>query len=492
MALLEFLIAAAGGRFPLLSGLLLCVAPGLALVPLLPALAAPQLVGHPGRRAGPRATRPRACCSCRWPAPGSRSPAPRSAWASVVLIAAGLALPSGREPDQELSGSDAYASAGLMGALLIGILLQNRVIGHTPVPGDDWAQYVLYADEIRIHGSLLIQNPFWMFGSPFRQDPGVPAVFGSYLTLGGQPASVLMHGIWVFAVMGDPLRVLARASAVGRARRRDRRRAVGGAADRPGPARLARAGERRGAGAAAARAAVRDLPAHRRVRPSGGGRARAAAGGARGRAPAVVPRRAGGRGAHRGPRPPGQRAPARAETRGLDRAGGTGALPRRGVRPHHEVASLPRDPGLLGLQVHEGPPAPRAERPHADLLDRRRAGRAGGAGVAAARQDHAAVPGHVRRGARARLLVGVHFPLVVRADGLLPAARAGAARGVRAHPPAAAGAGGARRAGADRGDRRAGLGAGRDVRRFYAFANPTIAARAGRGLRRSCGPARWW
>ena len=39
MALLEFLIAAAGGRFPLLSGLLLCVAPGLALVPLLPALA---------------------------------------------------------------------------------------------------------------------------------------------------------------------------------------------------------------------------------------------------------------------------------------------------------------------------------------------------------------------------------------------------------------------------------------------------------------------
>jgi hypothetical protein len=201
MALLEFLVAALGGRFPLLSGLLLCVAPGLALVPLLPALA---------RRS--------------WPATLAATPALGYAASSVllvsmasagitltgttirlglgVLIAAGLALPSGREPDHELSASDAYASAGLMGALLIGILLQNRVIGYTPVPGDDWAQYVIYADEIRIHGSLLIQNPYWMFGQPFRQDPGVPAVFGSYLTLGGQPASVLMHGIWVFAVMG--------------------------------------------------------------------------------------------------------------------------------------------------------------------------------------------------------------------------------------------------------------------------------------------------
>jgi hypothetical protein len=41
-----------------------------------------------------------------------------------------------------------------------------------------------------------------MFGTPFRQDPGVPAVFASYLLMGGQQASVLMHGIWVFALMG--------------------------------------------------------------------------------------------------------------------------------------------------------------------------------------------------------------------------------------------------------------------------------------------------
>jgi hypothetical protein len=201
MALLESAVAVARGHFPLLSGLVLCVAPGLALVPLLPAIA---------RRS--------------WSASLAAVPALGYAASSVLLVSmasagvtltgttirlglgllivAGLALPAGREPDHELSAADAYAIAGLMGALLIGILLQNRVIGHTPVPGDDWAQYVIYADEIRIHGSLLIQNPYWMFGQPFRQDPGVPAVFGSFLTLSGQPASVLMHGIWVFAVMG--------------------------------------------------------------------------------------------------------------------------------------------------------------------------------------------------------------------------------------------------------------------------------------------------
>jgi hypothetical protein len=200
LAALEFLIALFGGHFPILAGIVLCVAPGLALVPLLPEAA---------RRS--------------WSATLAASPALGYAASSVLLVSmasagitltgttvriglgalilAGLALPRDGEPHQELSYPDAYAIAGLMGAVLIGVLLENRVIGRTPVPGDDWAQYVIYADEIRIHGSLLIDNPFWMFGQPFRQDPGVPAVFGSFLTMGGQPASVLMHGIWVFAVM---------------------------------------------------------------------------------------------------------------------------------------------------------------------------------------------------------------------------------------------------------------------------------------------------
>ena len=200
LALLEFVIAAVGGRFPLLSGLVLCVSPGLALTPLLPAAA---------RRS--------------WGASLAAVPALGFAASSVLLVTvaslgvtlsgaairlalalllgAALALPSDREPRPELTYEDAWAIAGLAVALFAGVVLQNRVIGHTPVPGDDWAQYVMYADQIRIHGSLLINNPFWMFGQPFRQDPGVPAVFGSFLVMGGQPASVLMHGIWVFAVM---------------------------------------------------------------------------------------------------------------------------------------------------------------------------------------------------------------------------------------------------------------------------------------------------
>src|SRR5437764_1043310 len=42
-----------------------------------------------------------------------------------------------------------------------------------------------------------------MGGRPLRQDPGTPAGFASYLLMGGQAASVLMHGIWVFALMGS-------------------------------------------------------------------------------------------------------------------------------------------------------------------------------------------------------------------------------------------------------------------------------------------------
>ena len=39
-----------------------------------------------------------------------------------------------------------------------------------------------------------------MLGVPFREDPGVPALYGSFLSLSGEPASVLAHGIWVFAI----------------------------------------------------------------------------------------------------------------------------------------------------------------------------------------------------------------------------------------------------------------------------------------------------
>src|SRR6185503_17666782 len=86
---------------------------------------------------------------------------------------------------------------GLVGALAAGAVLGGRVVSGFPVPGNDWAKYVLYADEIRRHGSLLIDNPFWMLGVPFREDPGVPALYGAFLAMAGGSAVVVVHGIWI-------------------------------------------------------------------------------------------------------------------------------------------------------------------------------------------------------------------------------------------------------------------------------------------------------
>jgi hypothetical protein len=87
-------------------------------------------------------------------------------------------------------------------ALVAGVGLQAHVIHGFPVPGNDWAKYVLYADEIRRQGHVLIENRYWMLGVPFREDPGVPSVYGAYLTMTGAPAATLAHGIWIFAVLG--------------------------------------------------------------------------------------------------------------------------------------------------------------------------------------------------------------------------------------------------------------------------------------------------
>lgn len=201
LAVLEFAIALFGGSFPLVSGLVLIVSPGLVLVPLLPARTRQSWAAIAA--AVPALGFAASCVLLvTVAAVGVSLTAFSVRFALGALLAVGTLLLPAREAERPLSYEDAWAIAGLLGALLVGILFQSRVIGHTPVPGNDWGQYVLYADQIRQHGALLIQNPFWMGGTPFRQDPGVPAVFASYLLMGGQPASVLMHGIWVFALMG--------------------------------------------------------------------------------------------------------------------------------------------------------------------------------------------------------------------------------------------------------------------------------------------------
>jgi hypothetical protein len=89
------------------------------------------------------------------------------------------------------------------GAVLLGIGLEARAIGGSPLSGADWAHYLLYSTEIAQHHGLLLQNPYWMLGdASFAEDPGAPSLYGAYLILSGHGPGLLYHGIWVFAVLG--------------------------------------------------------------------------------------------------------------------------------------------------------------------------------------------------------------------------------------------------------------------------------------------------
>ena len=195
----EALIALLGGRAPALAVFVLLLAPGLALVGLLPARRRADLVT--ALAAAPALGFAASSCALITVASiGLPLDGVVVRLVPAALVLAGLALP-GAEPAVRLGRAEALVALGLLAAVGAGIVLQARVIHGSPVPGNDWAKYVLYADEIRAHHALLIRNPFWMLGVPFREDPGVPAVYGSYLVMSGQGAAALLHGIWVFAVI---------------------------------------------------------------------------------------------------------------------------------------------------------------------------------------------------------------------------------------------------------------------------------------------------
>jgi hypothetical protein len=195
---LEALLGSAGASAPLLSVAALVLAPGLALAPLLPAriresplsvLAAAPVLGLAAS----------SVLLITLASVGITLDATAIRLALGSLVAIGLFLPW-PETSRPLGRVDWPAAAGLGLALALGALLEQRVIGGNPIPGNDWAKYLLYGDEIAAHGQLLITNPFWMLGVPFREDPGVPALYGAFLSLSGEPASTLAHGIWVFAI----------------------------------------------------------------------------------------------------------------------------------------------------------------------------------------------------------------------------------------------------------------------------------------------------
>lgn len=89
----------------------------------------------------------------------------------------------------------------LAAVLTVSVVLAWRVIGDVPVPGDDWAKYLLYADEIRHQGKLLLTNDLWMGGRPFSEDPGVPSLEGAALLMTGAPAGALVRTIVVLCLI---------------------------------------------------------------------------------------------------------------------------------------------------------------------------------------------------------------------------------------------------------------------------------------------------
>ena len=95
------------------------------------------------------------------------------------------------------------ATLALLGAAVaIGVTLQGLIVGGKPLPGQDWGHYLLYVDEIRKQGSLLIDNPFWMLGGlPFAEDPGAPVLYAAQALLSEQTTASLQQGIWLVAVL---------------------------------------------------------------------------------------------------------------------------------------------------------------------------------------------------------------------------------------------------------------------------------------------------
>ncbi len=193
----DAVLALAGLTAPIVSVLALILAPGLALARLLPA----RMGGGMGVIAAVPALG--FAASSVLVISVARVGIPLTGLSVRLCIAVLVVGALGLIGEPRLRGRvEPLEVVGLVVALVAFAVLGSRVIGDLPVPGNDWAKYLLYADEIRRQGSLLIDNPYWMLGVPFREDPGVPALYGSFLILTGEPAATLARGIGVFAGMG--------------------------------------------------------------------------------------------------------------------------------------------------------------------------------------------------------------------------------------------------------------------------------------------------
>jgi hypothetical protein len=195
---LEASLAAVGRGWPALSIVAVALGPGLALLPLLPARVldspAASLAAVPALGIAAASS---ALISVAAVGVELGPVSVRLTLAAVVAV--GLAVP-GSEPALRFGRAELAACAGAALALGAALIIQQRVIGDMPVPGNDWAKYVLYGAEIERQGSLLIDNPFWMLGVPFREDPGAPSLYGAFLLMTDRPPAALQQGIGLFAL----------------------------------------------------------------------------------------------------------------------------------------------------------------------------------------------------------------------------------------------------------------------------------------------------
>ena len=196
----ESLLALAGAHSTALA-LLAVLAPGWALIPLMPK----PLRVHPlaAMAAGPAlgaATVSVVVITLARVGITLTGASVRIALLALIV----LALPTWERtaaPSWLPTRAGALEALGLLVAMALGLVLSLRVVGLGVAPGNDWAKYLLYAEQVEQHGKLLIQNPFWMLGQPFRDDPGVPALYGAALILGRGSVSALRHGILVWSLL---------------------------------------------------------------------------------------------------------------------------------------------------------------------------------------------------------------------------------------------------------------------------------------------------
>ena len=295
---------------PALDAMVLVLAPGLAFVPLLPA----RLRAH---SLAVLAALPTLGIALSMVAlvTASRLGLPiDGTWVRVLEGALALVgLLALRGPDLRGPPPSVLEVLGLVGALAAGAVLGGRVVSGFPVPGNDWAKYVLYADEIRRQGSLLIDNPFWMLGVPSARTRACPPSTAPTWPWPAGSAVVVVHGIWI--LMGTTTATVfayartfwgAAAGVIAAA-------LFGGRPDRAGHPGLARRSHRGGDRAHDPGPALRDDAARRRPELDRGHRPRARRHRAGRRAPPDLRRRRPGlrcgRG-HRAGRLPARPAPA--------------------------------------------------------------------------------------------------------------------------------------------------------------------------------------